>query len=148
MSTNNNNNNNNSSTNSNQQQNVASSSIKKDTSLSSSTTSSTLNKEAPKITQVIATKGKSDTDETEEISYTDAKVIGNGSFGVVYQAKLVSNGELVAIKKVLQDRRYKNRELQIMRRLDHQNIVKLLYFFFISNSDKVIFLFFMKKSSL
>ena len=93
-------------------------------------------KETPKVTQVIATKGKGD-DETEEISYTDAKVIGNGSFGVVYQARLINSNDLVAIKKVLQDRRYKNRELQIMRRLDHQNIVKLLYFFFISNSDRV-----------
>lgn len=91
--------------------------------------------EQPRITTVIATKGKGD-DETEEISYTDAKVIGNGSFGVVYQAKLLGTNELVAIKKVLQDRRYKNRELQIMRRLDHQNVVQLLYFFFISSSDR------------
>ncbi|CAF0957299.1 unnamed protein product [Brachionus calyciflorus] len=91
--------------------------------------------EQPRVTTVIATKGKGD-DETEEISYTDAKVIGNGSFGVVYQAKLIGTNELVAIKKVLQDRRYKNRELQIMRRLDHQNVVQLLYFFFISSSDR------------
>lgn len=94
-----------------------------------------LNKEPPKLTTVVATKGKGD-DETEEISYTDAKVIGNGSFGVVYQARLIGSNELVAIKKVLQDRRYKNRELQIMRRLDHQNVVQLLYFFFISSSDR------------
>ena len=33
------------------------------------------------------------------------KVIGNGSFGVVYQAKLCETGEMVAIKKVLQDKR-------------------------------------------
>ena len=65
-----------------------------------------IGKEPPKVTTVIATKGKGD-DETEEISYTDAKVIGNGSFGVVYQARLISTNELVAIKKVLQDRRYK-----------------------------------------
>jgi glycogen synthase kinase 3 beta len=97
--------------------------------------SNSSSKEPPKITTVIATKGKGD-DETEEISYTDAKVIGNGSFGVVYQARLISTSELVAIKKVLQDRRYKNRELQIMRRLDHQNVVQLLYFFFISSSDR------------
>lgn len=109
------------------------SSTKKD----SSQSQQQLNKEAAKVTTVIATKGKGD-DETEEISYTDAKVIGNGSFGVVYQARLISNqNESVAIKKVLQDRRYKNRELQIMRRLDHQNIVQLLYFFFISSTDRV-----------
>jgi len=94
-----------------------------------------ISKEPPKLTTVVATKGKGD-DETEEISYTDAKVIGNGSFGVVYQARLIGSNELVAIKKVLQDRRYKNRELQIMRRLDHQNVVQLLYFFFISSSDR------------
>ena len=41
-----------------------------------------------------------------------SQVIGNGSFGVVYQAKLVETGEMVAIKKVLQDKRFKNRELQ------------------------------------
>ena len=63
-------------------------------------------KEPPKLTTVIATKGKGD-EETEEISYTDAKVIGNGSFGVVYQARLIVSNDLVAIKKVLQDRRYK-----------------------------------------
>ena len=32
-------------------------------------------------------------------------MIGNGSFGVVYQAKLCDTGEMVAIKKVLQDKR-------------------------------------------
>uniref|UniRef100_A0A3Q2ZKH8 Protein kinase domain-containing protein n=1 Tax=Hippocampus comes TaxID=109280 RepID=A0A3Q2ZKH8_HIPCM len=46
-------------------------------------------------------------DRPQEVSYTDTKVIGNGSFGVVYQAKLCDSGELVAIKKVLQDRRFK-----------------------------------------
>ncbi|KAH8851661.1 Glycogen synthase kinase-3 alpha [Schistosoma japonicum] len=68
-------------------------------------------------------------DKSKEISYTDAKVIGNGSFGVVYQARLLETDEVVAVKKVLQDRRFKNRELQIMRQLDHPNIVQLKYFF-------------------
>ena len=35
------------------------------------------------------------------------------------------DGESVAIKKVLQDKRFKNRELQIMRKLEHPNIVTL-----------------------
>lgn len=48
-------------------------------------------------------------DRPQEVSYTDTKVIGNGSFGVVYQAKLCDSGELVAIKKVLQDKRFKVR---------------------------------------
>ncbi|KAE9552384.1 hypothetical protein FO519_004397 [Halicephalobus sp. NKZ332] len=69
-----------------------------------------------------------------EVKYSNVRVVGNGSFGVVYIAKLADSGDTVAIKKVLQDKRYKNRELQIMRKLEHQNIVKLLYFFFL-NSD-------------
>lgn len=84
---------------------------------------------------VIASPGQGP-DRSTEVSYTDTKVIGNGSFGVVYQAKLVDTQEMVAIKKVLQDKRFKNRELQIMRRLEHCNIVKLLYFFYTSGEKK------------
>ena len=40
-------------------------------------------------------------------------VIGNGSFGVVFEARIIETNEVVAIKKVLQDRRFKNRELQV-----------------------------------
>lgn len=59
-----------------------------------------------KAVTVMATRGRG-ADISEEISYADTKVIGNGSFGVVYQAKLVHSGEHVAIKKVLQDKRFK-----------------------------------------
>ena len=63
-------------------------------------------KDGSKVTTVLATAGQGN-DRPQEVSYTDAKVIGNGSFGVVYQAKLVESSELVAIKKVLQDKRFK-----------------------------------------
>ncbi|XP_041674397.1 protein kinase shaggy isoform X4 [Drosophila eugracilis] len=92
-------------------------------------------RDGSKITTVVATPGQG-TDRVQEVSYTDTKVIGNGSFGVVFQAKLCDTGELVAIKKVLQDRRFKNRELQIMRKLEHCNIVKLLYFFYSSGEKR------------
>jgi glycogen synthase kinase 3 beta len=36
--------------------------------------------------------------------------VGTGSFGIVFQAKCIETGETVAIKKVLQDKRYKNRD--------------------------------------
>lgn len=59
------------------------------------------------------------------------RVVGQGSFGVVFQAKCVETGETVAIKKVLQDKRYKNRELHTMRLLlVHPNVVTLKHCFF------------------
>lgn len=94
-----------------------------------------LGRDICKHTTVVATNGHGP-DRQQEISFTDTKAIGNGSFGVVYQAKLVELGELVAIKKVLQDKRFKNRELQIMRKLDHTNICRLLYFFYSSGDKK------------
>lgn len=45
----------------------------------------------------------------------------------------MESGEIVAIKKVLQDKRFKNRELQIMRQLvkdGHSNIVALKHCFY------------------
>ncbi|XP_044730948.1 glycogen synthase kinase-3 beta-like isoform X3 [Chrysoperla carnea] len=94
-------------------------------------------KDGGKVTTVVATPGQGP-DRPQEVSYTDTKVIGNGSFGVVYQAKLCETGEMVAIKKVLQDKRFKNRELQIMRRLEHCNIVKLKYFFYSSGDKRAV----------
>lgn len=88
-----------------------------------------------KVTTVVATVGQGP-ERSQEVAYTDIKVIGNGSFGVVYQARLAETRELVAIKKVLQDKRFKYRELQIMCKLDHCNIVRLQYFFYSSGEKK------------
>eukprot|EP00182_Erythrolobus_australicus_P006755 CAMPEP_0185833762 /NCGR_PEP_ID=MMETSP1353-20130828/3417_1 /TAXON_ID=1077150 /ORGANISM="Erythrolobus australicus, Strain CCMP3124" /LENGTH=366 /DNA_ID=CAMNT_0028532089 /DNA_START=39 /DNA_END=1139 /DNA_ORIENTATION=+ len=66
----------------------------------------------------------------ESISYSAERVIGNGAFGVVFEATVCETGETVAIKKVLQDRRYKSRELRIQRCLDHPNVVKLKHCFY------------------
>ena len=65
-------------------------------------------KDGSKVITVLATEGHGP-DTSRQVSYTDTKVIGNGSFGVVYQAKLCESGDLVAIKKVLQDKRFKVR---------------------------------------
>lgn len=76
----------------------------------------------------------------QTISYEAERVVGNGSFGVVFQATCVETRETVAIKKVLQDKRYKNRELQIMRLLDHPNIVALKHCFFSTTEKEELFL--------
>lgn len=61
-----------------------------------------------RIVKVVASDGK--TSEQRELAYTNCKVIGNGSFGVVFQARLIGESkesEDIAIKKVLQDKRFK-----------------------------------------
>uniref|UniRef100_A0A7S4B1Y9 Protein kinase domain-containing protein n=1 Tax=Chrysotila carterae TaxID=13221 RepID=A0A7S4B1Y9_CHRCT len=60
--------------------------------------------------------------------YQLEKVVGNGAFGIVWRARS-EDGETVAIKKVLLDRRYHNRELQMMKVMDHECIVRLRDFF-------------------
>jgi len=89
-----------------------------------------------KVVRVVASDGK--TGDVKDLVYTNCKVIGNGSFGIVFQAKLMdeSDGNSdIAIKKVLQDKRFKNRELQIMRLVSHPNVVDLKAFFY-SNGEK------------
>ena len=63
-------------------------------------------------------------------SFSTTRVVGNGSFGVVFQATCLETGETVAIKKVLQDRRFKNRELAVMKMVRHPNIVCLRHCFY------------------
>ncbi|KAM3239040.1 hypothetical protein P3L10_014073 [Capsicum annuum] len=61
---------------------------------------------------ILTTIGGKNGEPNQTVSYMAERVVGTGSFGVVFQAKCLENGETVAIKKVLQDRRYKNCELQ------------------------------------
>lgn len=97
--------------------------------------------ESSKVVKVVASHGR--TGDQIELTYSSTKVVGNGSFGVVFAAKLAPGSlgpdnegdDDVAIKKVLQDKRFKNRELQIMRLVRHPNVVNLRAFFY-SNGDK------------
>ena len=76
--------------------------------------------------------------KSDTINYQAERMIGHGSFGAVFLAKVVETDEMVAIKKVLQDRRFKNRELQIMRQLSNQQhpyVVQLKHHF-IGNGSK------------
>lgn len=54
-----------------------------------------------KPNNIIAGSGSSGSGEAEQtISYSAERIIGNGSFGVVFQATVVETGDVVAIKKV------------------------------------------------
>ncbi|KAF7814700.1 shaggy-related protein kinase theta [Senna tora] len=91
--------------------------------------------------QVITTAiGGRDGQPKQTISYMAERVVGTGSFGVVFQAKCLETGETVAIKKVLQDKRYKNRELQVMRMLDHPNVIQLKHCFFSTTEKDELYL--------
>lgn len=60
------------------------------------------------VTEVIREKVQDGvTGETREMQYTQCKIVGNGSFGVVFQTKISPSGEDAAIKRVLQDKRFK-----------------------------------------
>jgi len=54
---------------------------------------------------------------------------------MVYKAKDTKNGKIVAIKKVFQDQRYKNRELSILKGLKHPNCCYLYDYFYTTASD-------------
>ncbi|CDP17018.1 unnamed protein product [Coffea canephora] len=89
---------------------------------------------------IVTTVGGKNGQPKQTISYMAERAVGQGSFGVVFQAKCLETGETVAIKKVLQDKRYKNRELQTMRLLDHPNVVSLKHCFFSTTEKKELFL--------
>eukprot|EP00954_Amorphochlora_amoebiformis_P002903 228501-Amorphochlora_amoeboformis.AAC.2 len=83
---------------------------------------------------------KTKTGAGADLQFTSTKVVAKGSFGVVFKATLSGTGEVVAIKKVLQDPRYKNRELQILRILKHPNVVHLKTFFFAKDQQDGVYL--------
>ncbi|XP_010925615.1 shaggy-related protein kinase eta [Elaeis guineensis] len=89
---------------------------------------------------ISTTIGGKNGESKRTISYMAERVVGTGSFGVVFQAKCLETGETVAIKKVLQDRRYKNRELQLMRSMDHPNVISLKHCFFSTTNRDELFL--------
>eukprot|EP01069_Polyplicarium_translucidae_P008849 Polyplicarium_translucidae@DN3265_c0_g2_i4.p1 len=62
--------------------------------------------------------------------YELGRKLGEGSFGTVMEARDPRTGAVVAIKKVLQDPRYKNRELDLMKELSHINVVTLLDYYY------------------
>lgn len=75
-------------------------------------------------------ESKNNTSKYNEKNFVSKRKIGSGAFGNVYLLKLAGTGEEVAMKTVFQDKRYKNRELSVMKVLDHPNIVKLLNYYY------------------
>lgn len=53
-------------------------------------------------------------------------LIGQGTFGQVFKGRLKQTGEIVAIKRVLQDKKYKNREIEMVNMLSNDFVMKVL----------------------
>ena len=85
-----------------------------------------MNKQNPKVgVEKHKDKEENGAQKKKNHLYKIERVCGNGSFGIVFQGKILHTGETIAIKKVYQDRRFRNREFSIMSLLDHPNIVKV-----------------------
>lgn len=80
------------------------------------------------------------TGQIQQIQYTQSQMVGHGSFGVVFQTQILPNNEIAAMKRVLQDKRFKNRELQIMKLVHHRNIADLKYYFYTNNDKNELYL--------
>lgn len=59
--------------------------------------------------------------------YTGLEILGQGQFGVVHKGYRTSDGTPVAIKVIPKKQRLA-RELDILTRLDHPNVVKMLHY--------------------
>ena len=77
--------------------------------------------DANAVTEVIREKVQDGvTGETRDLQYTQCKIVGNGSFGVVFQTKLSPSNEDAAIKRVLQDKRFKVHEVTVLTRVERR----------------------------
>lgn len=74
-------------------------------------------------------------DESSPQNYVWTKVIGQGTFGTVYKAQEITTGKTVAIKKVFQDPKYRNREFSIVSELNHENAIKIHNYFFTKGEE-------------
>ena len=68
--------------------------------------------------------------QQQSFTYNAEKIIGNGSFGVVFKATIAETGETVAIKKIRLEKEDDGvpstaiREISLLKNLKHPNVVE------------------------
>uniref|UniRef100_A0A0K3CN92 BY PROTMAP: gi/342321175/gb/EGU13110.1/ CMGC/GSK protein kinase [Rhodotorula glutinis ATCC 204091] n=1 Tax=Rhodotorula toruloides TaxID=5286 RepID=A0A0K3CN92_RHOTO len=88
-----------------------------------------------RVYRVVATDASNN--KQVELAFVHTAAAGHGSFGVVFRGELVRGGHgVVAFKRTRQDKRFKNRELQIMSAVSHPNIVMMLFYWYESAQDE------------
>lgn len=95
----------------------------------------TLNTNYTKGTDTKPEEAKEEEHKDESGKYKWLKIIGQGTFGVVYKAEDIAAKKVVAIKKVYQDPKYSNREFKVVIELDHPNCIKVHHYFFSQKED-------------
>ena len=73
-----------------------------------------------------------------ETYYKIQKIIGKGAFGIVYKAFELCSGRIVAIKQIpvnSQNRKYVIKEIELLKNLEHPNIVK--YYNFLKEENHI-----------
>ena len=73
-----------------------------------------------------------------ETYYKIQKILGKGAFGVVYKAFELCTGQIVAIKQIpvnAENRKYVIKEIELLKSLEHPNIVK--YYRFLKEEDHI-----------
>ncbi|KAI5173228.1 hypothetical protein NEFER03_2180 [Nematocida sp. LUAm3] len=73
------------------------------------------------------------------LPYSQIKKIGEGTFGDVYYIRL-KTGEEYALKVVLESNSYINREIEILKKVKHENIVHMKKYFYGKESNNGIYL--------
>ncbi|EGG16450.1 putative protein serine/threonine kinase [Cavenderia fasciculata] len=71
----------------------------------------------------------------KSIPYEILRIVGQGTFGKVYEAKNIEN-KRVAIKKVEKSTHFISREYDILRIINHPNCLKILDMYFTSEDNK------------
>ena len=80
----------------------------------------------------VLARHKSLPDRWESITFSYDYVIGTGGSGVVTMARLHNTNETLAIKKVLVHQNSREKQVNILRSIDHCNTTALKYFFYTS----------------
>lgn len=80
------------------------------------------------------------TEQPFKLTFTQQSMVGHGSFGHVYLISILPENKQAAIKTVLQDRRFKNRELETMKLIQHKNVVNLLSYYYKTNEKDELYL--------
>lgn len=80
------------------------------------------------------------TEQPFKLAFSQQSMVGHGSFGHVYLINILPANKQAAIKTVLQDRRFKNRELETMKLIQHKNVVNLIAYYYKTNEKDELYL--------